>query len=133
MFIYQADTYCDSCGDSLIASLQAAKRLRDERIVDTGDSDDWPQSVFAGETDGPDHCARGVDCLEPLDLLDYGLKLSDPLYGAESTHIGALLSDGLTEYGVSYLREMLTEPHRTPYQRALYRYWREAFADELAA
>ncbi len=149
MFVYSADTYCDSCGERIRAEL-AAQGFAPEDPSDeySYDSDNFPKGPVPEEsTDGPDHCASGVDCLEPLDLLDYGLELRDPLHGAESTHIGALLSDGLTDAGVEYLLEMLApdEIHYTrgigsgathtrtltPYQVALHRYWCEAFSDEI--
>ena len=132
MYIYQADTYCDSCGRRIAAELIAEGLAPDDPTDERSyDSDDFPKwAPDDEECDSPDHCASGVDCLEPLDLLDYGLALSATLYGAESTHIGALLSANLTPDGVEYLRDMLAEA-RTPYQEALHRYWRETFADYL--
>lgn len=129
MYVYAADTWCDSCGERLrreIAEQGLAPADHDDVYVD---SDHWPQPALEESTDGPDHCAAYADCLEAVDLDAYG---SIPyLLGAEAPKVGALLSDGLTEYGVEYLREMLSEKHPTPYQRALHAFWREAFADEL--
>jgi hypothetical protein len=126
MYIYCADTYCDSCGEEIVANLRAIDR------PDTGDSDDFPQSAPDGEaTDSPSHCGSYGACLDPIDLSDYGLAPDARLYGAESRKIGALLSDNLTEYGARYLREMISEPDSTPYQTALYRFWRETFSAYL--
>lgn len=133
MYVYQADTYCDSCGARLCADITSGGGAPvDPEDEYSFDSDDFPK--WAGEvaTDSPDHCAGDIDCLEPLDLFDYGLTTSSPLYGAESTHIGALLSDGLTAAGAAYTLELLAESNPTPYQSALHAYWREAFADELS-
>jgi hypothetical protein len=124
MYVYCADTWCDSCGAAIMRDLEAEGYV--PAIAE--DSDHWPQRAGEKETDAPDHCASGVDCLEPIDLFDYGLTTSSTLYGAESTHIGALLSGGLTEEGVAYTLELLAEKDLTPYQSALHRLWREEFS-----
>lgn len=123
MYVYQADTWCDSCGADIIRTLES------EGYVPTipDDSDHWPQSAAEEETDGPDHCASAGECLEAIDLADYGFAPDASLYGAESRKIGALLSPDLTEAGYAYLAEMLAESDPTPYQRALHALWREAF------
>ena len=130
MYVYNADTYCDSCGDRIREELTAAglapKDAGDEYSYD---SDDFPKYAAEEATDGPDHCAS-ENCLAAVDLREYGLASDAVMVGAETPTIGALLSDGLMD--TSYLREMLDEPARTPYQEALHRYWREIFADELA-
>lgn len=135
MYIYRAETWCDSCGERLRGELLRADSgppdIDDEWSYD---SDDFPKGPVAREaTDGPDHCAAGADCLEGILLVEYGLEGSAEMFGAESHTIGALLSDGLTDDGVAYLAEMLREDSPTPYQEALHRYWRAVFADELAA
>lgn len=129
MYVFQADTYCDTCGDRLRVELSAQGLCPadpdDERSYD---SDDFPKGPFPEEeTDGPDHCASD-DC-EGIDLGAYGLPDGAPLYGAETRTVGAILSSGLTEHGAEYLREMLAEEPRTPYQAALHSLWREEFAD----
>jgi len=125
MFVYCADTWCDSCGERLrreIAEQGLAPADWDDVYVD---SDSWPQPALEEATDGPDHCAASEDCLEPVDLLPYGQGLFTP------SHIGAPTNDGLTAEGVSYLQEMLGEPSPTAYQQALHAYWRELYRDEL--
>lgn len=127
MYAYHAELYCDACGRDLVA------QLKRDGGVDEGDSDGFPQSVpNGGEADSPDHCAADDDCLEPLDLREWGLDPAAPLYGAERPVIGGLLDQRLTEHGVAYLKEMLAETERTPYQRALHRFWRAAYADDLS-
>jgi hypothetical protein len=132
MYVYQADTWCDSCGrkiaDELEAEGNAPAEPDDER---TYDSDEYPKHAAEEPTDGPDHCAAREDCLEAIELADYGLEAGAELYGAEVRKIGAPTNDGLTEHGAGYLAELLAEADPTPYQRALYRYWRELYAEEL--
>jgi hypothetical protein len=120
MFIYSADTYCDDCGARIRAELEAAG------VQDHGDSDGFPQSARDDEeTDSPDHCASGADCIgSAVDLGDYGLEPDAQLIGAETRVIGELLSECLTDAGRAYLREMLEDEPRTPYQEALHRFWR---------
>jgi len=127
VWIYQASLYCDACGPEMVA---AALRLGGE---DTGDSDAYPQAHEGdpGPSDSVDHCASGAGCADPVDLGDYGLAEDAPLYGMESRHIGALLTEQLTDEGAAWLHEVTTDPAWTPYQNALHRFWRAAFADEL--
>ncbi|PWU23555.1 MAG: hypothetical protein C5B48_08410 [Candidatus Rokuibacteriota bacterium] len=150
MYVYQADTYCDSCGERIREQLSRAVRELDgfdrKYVIAAGlagvptdpddessyDSDDYPKGPYPEEpTDGPDHCASVSECLEPVDLADYGLEPDAQLHGAESRYIGALLNDELTADGVEYLRELLSEQDLTPYQVALHRFWREQFSSEL--
>jgi hypothetical protein len=146
MYVYCADTYCDSCGLELIADLER-QGVKPWPSADCPDSDHWPVSAIEEETDGPDHCAAYGECLEGIDLHGYGLADDAEMIGAEMPVIGALLSDGLTDAGVSYLRELLDDSPihytrgigsgaihvrtLTPYQEALHTYWREVFADYL--
>jgi hypothetical protein len=135
MYVYRADTYCDSCGARLRAGLIVSGLApADPDDEWTYDSDDFPKGPVAEEpTDSPDHCASGDECLEAVHLGRYGLLPLAPLFGAEEARIGALLSDGLTDAGLAWLAETLAETDLTPYQRALHAYWSEAFADELAS
>lgn len=127
MFVYQAETFCDSCGEWIRADLLAMGE------APARDSDEWPQGPFPEEpTDSPDHCASGRECFEGIHLGAYGLADDAPLYGAESRVIGALLSDGLTEEGGSYVAlEAFDNPDPTPYQSALHRLWWESFSSEV--
>jgi hypothetical protein len=125
MYAYHAELYCDACGERLERELQAAG------VSDSGDSDQYPQGAAEGESDGPNHCASGAECLQPLELELYGLAPGAELYGAETRRIGAWLDESLTDYGREYLRELLDESEPTPYQRALHRFWREVYAEQL--
>jgi hypothetical protein len=135
MFVYQADTYCDSCGHALRENLtDAGLAPLDPDDEYSYDSDDFPKGPVADEAwDYPNHCASARDCLEPITLVEYGLSTSAEMFGAESHLIGALLTESLTDEGIAYLAEMLAEEPRTPYQEALHRFWREVFAEELTA
>lgn len=133
MYIYQADTWCDSCGQSICRALEA-KGLAPENPDDeySYDSGEYPKWAMPESTDGPDHCAAMGECLEAIDLRPYGAR-EDSLVGAESVLIGALIGDSLTDDGVEYLRGMLAEidGSNTLYQIALHHYWREVFGDQL--
>lgn len=127
-YVFNADIYCDSCGESIKAEIDkdGGPTLRD-------DSDHYPQECDGEEpTDSPQHCGAHGDCLEWVDLAEYGLVEGARLYGAETRKIGHLIGTNLTEHGVDYLREMLAETEaRTPYQEALHLFWREQFSEYL--
>lgn len=131
MFVFQADTYCDSCGEAIRARLN--RDIPDYVPADPSDlysydSDHYPKPADEDATDYPDHCAAGGECLEGIDLGAYGLDPEDLLVGAETRKVGAILSDGLTSEGMAYTVEMLTRAEPlTPYQRALHHLWRETF------
>jgi hypothetical protein len=51
VYTYQADLFCEECGDALKRDLAKAKQ------EDTGDSDDYPQGPSPSEeSDSPAHC-----------------------------------------------------------------------------
>lgn len=133
MYVYGADTYCDSCGAEIAKCLDAEGHgPPDVDDVYSFDSDVYPKFATEDATDSPDHCASDDECLEAISLSDYGLSLFPVLLGAETVKVGAILSDGLTNEGVDNLREMLGQwRDATYYQKALHTLWREAFADDL--
>lgn len=70
-YMYQAALYCESCGESIRASLDAeGKRPIDSRNEYTYDSDDYPKGPYdsdGGVSDSPDHCdSCGVFLENPL-------------------------------------------------------------------
>lgn len=102
MYIYQADVWCDECAEKI-------KERLDETIdpkgsdgqtykdTDNDDSDGYPQGPYDdddSETDCPNHCAAGEDCLNAVD------------------GVGCMLGR-LTENGVNYVLEALREPRRS--------------------
>ena len=66
--IYCADVYCEACAAAIVDNLTALG------YVDSGDSDDYPQSFAEEPKDYPSHCAGNAKCCEPIDLFSYGLK-----------------------------------------------------------
>jgi hypothetical protein len=112
--IYQADIYCDDCGEALAAELLAARKfpsywsgseraaVRDEagdaRAAGVVfDSDDWPSLGHPGEdTDCPQHCGAGAECINAEELSD-------------GSRVGMLLDGGLTVEGGEYVREAIEE------------------------
>lgn len=122
--IYNADTWCDSCGRKIAESLEKPSYPK------PWDSDDYPSIGHPEEaTDSPQHCASGVTCLNRIDLREWGFRNDDPCYGAEAAFVGDLLGEELTKEGAQYLNEMLNEEPKTPYQGALRNLWKMAFAE----
>jgi hypothetical protein len=115
MYVFQAELWCDDCGDLI---------SQDPSLINTGDSDDYPQRAEPGETDSPNHCPSGADCPNRIDLAEYGCPTDTP---RGLRYIGDLLETDLTSEGVAYVREMLAEPNPSPRNVALRAYWREAF------
>lgn len=62
MYMYQADLWCNDCGDAIRERLQQEGKAPDDSGV--YDSEDYPISYpEAGESDCPQHCAAGKDCI----------------------------------------------------------------------
>ena len=114
-YIYQADCWCDSCGESIrnrlleSATDQERNDWQDERAYD---SDDFPKYMGDdGESDNPQHCGSGPDCLEYVELPD-------------GRRIGSLLSTSLTSEGVNYVLERVAGDPDSP----VCQFWREQFS-----
>lgn len=59
-YIYQADTYCEKCGDEICDRIrQSGKAPEDELDLHAYDSDNFPKpySAYYEESDTPQHCA----------------------------------------------------------------------------
>lgn len=83
-YIYQADVYCDKCGDAVRAELRAqGKAPEDELDHYSYDSDDYPKDadIEHEESDIPQHCAK----------------------------CGEFMHNPLTSAGYSYVQEKLNE------------------------
>jgi len=65
-FIYQADIWCNDCGNGIIDRLEARGK------PDTEDSDTFPQEETISESDTPSHCA-GCGCFLDNPLTHDGL------------------------------------------------------------
>ncbi len=115
--IYQADTWCNSCADAIRSDLrESAGALGfsfnpgDER---TYDSDEYPKYMPDDEeSDCPQHCGAGPDCLEAETLPD-------------GTKIGALLSTNLTSDGIDCVRAAIAEGGTVA------AFWADQFTDSL--
>lgn len=82
MYAWKAEPWCDSCAEAIIRNLDPKN--------DDGTTENYPQWFPAGETDCPQHCGSGEECLEAI-TLPSGRK------------IGALLGDELTDDGEAYV------------------------------
>jgi hypothetical protein len=125
MYIYQAELWCNACGEKIQKDLIASgKAPADTENEHSFDSDDFPKYAWNGDTDSPNHCPSGDTCLgDAVDLGKWGLGKKAKLYGSETRVIGELLDESLTSDGVEFIKETLKEKKRTPYQRALYKFW----------
>jgi hypothetical protein len=99
-YIYNADIYCEDCGEAIRKELtregSAPENPDDERSYD---SDEFPKGPYpdgGGESDSPQHCGSGEGCLNAIELSD-GHK------------IGAWLENELTMEGVAYVQEAISE------------------------
>lgn len=96
--IYSAECWCDSCRAAIEKRILAESTEADRERFESGDEREWDSDEFPKymsdeqESDCPQHCAAGEECLE-FEELPSGRK------------IGALLSDCLTEEGQKYVRE----------------------------
>lgn len=99
-YIYQADLYCNKCGEAIIADIcKKEPRMVPENQYDqsTYDSEDFPKFMIdCGESDSPCHCGNHEYCLE-AETLPSGRK------------IGSFLMNGLTEYGEEWIAEQHTD------------------------
>ena len=92
-YIYQADLWCESCGERICRRLNTRGEAPATPDDETSyDSDDYPKPVMECCGDYPDHCAAGKECIEALEL-------------PSGRKIGALLSHELTTEGWQYVAE----------------------------
>ena len=100
VYIYAADIYCEDCGRAIREEIynkgEAPFGFGDETSYD---SDEFPKGPYpdgGGESDSPQHCGAGSDCLNAIELSD-GCK------------IGAWLENELTCTGIKYVQEAIQE------------------------
>lgn len=87
-YIFQADIFCGDCGRDICSRLTPPPE-------EPYDSDDYPKGPFGdggGESDTPQHCGSGEDCLNAIELTD-------------GSKVGAWLENPLTGDGADYVRE----------------------------
>jgi hypothetical protein len=99
-YFYCADIYCEDCGRAI------KKRIRkegnapaDPRDETSYDSDEYPKGPYddgGGESDSPEHCGSGADCINALELSD-------------GTKVGCWLENPLTSDGARYVAEAVKE------------------------
>jgi hypothetical protein len=120
-YIYQADIYCDDCGRAICKHLtregNAPANPSDEWSYD---SDDFPKRADNDEeSDTPQHCAAGNECVNALTLPD-------------GSKIGLLFGE-LTRDGVKYVKEALAEDEalgRPASARQVTALWRQHFQEK---
>ena len=85
-YIFEADLWCEDCGKAILDKCTG---------VDDGS---MPQEVdVSGESDTPQHCGAGPDCINAI-VFDDGCK------------IGCWLENELTSDGVDYVNEHAESP-----------------------
>jgi hypothetical protein len=92
-YIYQADVWCDACGDHIKADLEREKKAPEDTEDESSfDSDEYPKHYDAEneESDGPENCSDG-HC--------GGF--------ANGSSYGTFLENQLTQEGYRYLKGML--------------------------
>jgi hypothetical protein len=117
-YIYNADQYCEDCGqaikDRLKAEGHAPANPDDEHTYDSGE---YPKGPYVpNESDGVDHCGSGDDCVNAIELSD-GRK------------IGAWLENELTADGVSYVRQAIREALNSGQPNEVVDLWAEWYED----
>ena len=104
VYIYQADLYCQQCGEAIRAQITeegSAPVNPDDETSYT--SDDFPKGPYpdgGGEADSPQHCAMGSKCVNTI-------KLTTPSMFSDGNKIGAWLENPLTTDGVKYVRKAI--------------------------
>ena len=116
VYVYDADLICEDCGLATIA------RLEKQGIEDSGDSNDFPQphSDGGGESDSPQHCGRGSNCVHKIHV-------------PGGVSIGCPLGNSLTGDGIKYLHDTLAEDiiSTIAHQRKVGRLWAHIYGDYL--
>lgn len=89
-YIYAADVYCEKCAKDIIKRLTQKAHDQHGYLEDSGD---YPQGPYQdGESDYPQHCGSGEDCLAPTVL-------------PSGKVVGQFLENSLTTEGRDYVLE----------------------------
>lgn len=99
MYIYNADVYCDACGEAIRETLDnEGKRPENPSDERSYDSDEYPKGPYddSQEADSPQHCGSHEDCLEAT-ILPSGRK------------VGYFLQNDLTDDGIEYVVEAIDD------------------------
>lgn len=94
-YIYKADVWCNECGDAIRERLiREGYAPADPENESSYDSDDFPKYASDNdESDYPQHCAAGEDCINAITL---------PSGGKVGLLFGELTSDG-----IAYVQEAI--------------------------
>jgi hypothetical protein len=117
-YIYQADVWCDDCGRAICKRLKReGKAPADSDDEWTFDSDDYPKRASDDdESDTPQHCAAGEECVNALTLADGGKA--------------GLLFGELTAVGVEYVKEALAEAEEGFGSKQVTDLWQQHYRDK---
>ncbi|REJ65663.1 MAG: hypothetical protein DWQ31_17130 [Planctomycetota bacterium] len=100
VYIYAADLFCSDCGEAIRQQLtragMAPEAPDDQRSYDSGEFPKRPYPDGGGESDLPQHCGAGADCMNAIEFPD-------------GCRVGAWLENELTADGVEYVREAIRE------------------------
>jgi hypothetical protein len=91
-YIYAADCYCEKCGEALKQLLPKPKKPDDENTFDSDEYPKGPYSNGGGESDSPQHCGSGEECLDATII--------------DGEKHGCFLENDLTEDGQKSLQEL---------------------------
>jgi len=96
--MYQADLFCEDCGEEIRDALTNSGNAPDDPDDEYSyDSDDFPKGPeSSGESDSVHHCGSGDACVNAI-ILPYGSK------------IGAWLGNDLTEEGLQSVCEAVQD------------------------
>ena len=99
VYIYNADLYCEDCGDDIRATLLRDGCKFDPDDETSYDSSDFPKGPYpdgGGEADCPQHCGSGPKCINATELSD-------------GNKVGVWLENELTTDGVKHIKEAIQE------------------------
>ena len=115
-YIYRADVWCDDCGRAICERLTSAgKAPADPANEWSYDSDDYPKRAGDDEeADCPQHCAAGGKCLNAVTL--------------PSGKVGYLFGE-LTQDGVEYVNDAITEAEEGCGSKEVVELWREYYCN----
>lgn len=104
VYIYQAAFLCRDCGEALIKHLDASG------IIDTGDTDDYPQGPYpdgGGESDSAEFC----------DSMEYCVNAWTPKGWPRK--VGVFLENPLTTDGRKDIQERISKSPENPVSQML--------------
>lgn len=121
-YIYCADIYCDDCGAAIRDRLTGeGKAPADPSDEWSYDSDEFPKCVGDDdESDTPQHCAVGEDCINAIRIGD-----------GDDDKVGLLFGE-LTHDGTAYIEDAIDEANRdgSTWSRAVVGLWYRHYTDE---